>query len=233
MSNLSFFAHDFGGHQVRATADGRFSVFDILVAFGVCDKPNCQKVLKRIQDKYSEVNTFWINFKFPGKGQRNTPVATEEGIYQILMLCPGKRGAEFRKWASGIIADPDKALDHAVRKYKRMGWTDKQIKARLDGKVSRYKLTETLKDHGLSQPQEYARCTNAVNVGLFGQTAKQIQSSRKVKVTRDGLDDLELAALNLAELKAGRTIENEKAWGVDHCEGICSEVAQKVKSILD
>jgi hypothetical protein len=154
-------------------------------------------------------------------------------MYQILMLCPGKRGAEFRRWAAGIIADPDKALDHAVRKYRRLGWSDKQIKARLDGKVARYQLTDTLKNHGVAYPHEYARCTNAVNVGLFGQTAKQLQASRKVKSTRDGLDELELAALTLAEIKSGRTIEDTQAWGADQCEGICSDVARKVKRVLE
>ena len=233
MSNLSFFTHEFGDHEIRVVGDGRFSVYDVLVAFSVTDRANCQNVFTRIADKHSEVNTFCKNFKFPGRGQRETPVTNEEGMYQILMLCPGKRGAEFRKWAAGIIADPDKALDHAVLRYKRQGWSDKQIKARLDGKVARYKLTDTLKLHGVTQPQDYARCTNAVNVGLFGQTAKQLQASRQVKQTRDGLDEIELAALTLAELKSGRTIEDTQAWGADQCEGICSDVAHRVKQVLE
>jgi hypothetical protein len=233
MSNLSFFAHDYSGQQIRTTADGQFSVFDVLVAFGAADKSsNAKTVLDRISVRYPEVTTICSNFKFPGRGQRETPVASEEGIYQILMLCPGNRAAEFRKWAAGIIADPDKALDHAVRRYKRMGWSDKQIQARLDGKVARYKLTDTLKNHGV-EGKGYARCTDAVNVGLFGQTAKQLQASRDTKITRDGLDEIELAALNLAELKAGRTIEKTQAWGTPQCQSICASVANKIKQILD
>lgn len=233
MSNLSFFTHEFGDHEIRVVGDGRFSVYDVLVAFHVTDKAHTAETLNRIADKYPEVRDFCVNFKFPGRGQRETPVTDEERMYQILMLCPGKRGYEFRKWAAGIIADPDKALDHAVRKYKRMGWSDKQIKARLEGKVARYRLTDTLKNHGVTHPLEYARCTDAVNVGLFGQTAKQLKASRHVKATRDGLDDVELAALTLAELKSGRTIEQSEAWGADQCEEICSDVARKVKRVLE
>ena len=233
MNSLSFFTHDFGDHEIRVVGDGRFSVYDVLVAFQVTDKAHAAETLNRIADKYSEVRDFCVNFKFPGRGQRETPVTDEEGMYQILMLCPGKRGAEFRKWAAGIIADPDKALDHAVRKYKRMGWSDQRIKARLEGKVARYRLTDTLKDHGVTHPFEYARCTDAVNVGLFGQTAKQLKASRHVKSTRDGLDDVEVAALTLAELKSGRTIEQFQAWGANQCEEICSDVAQKIRQALE
>jgi len=233
VNSLSFFTHEFGDHEIRVVGDGRFSVFDVLVAFGDCNTKDVRMVLKRLMDSHSEVVTLCDYFKFPGRGQRETPVTNEQGMYQILMLLPGERGAEFRKWAAGILTDPDKALDLAVRKYKRLGWSDKQIKARLDGKVARYQLTDTLKNHGLAHPLEYARCTNAVNVGLFGKTAKQIKASRHVKTTRDGLDDVELAALNLAELKSGRTIEETQAWGADQCEKICADVAQKVRQALE
>lgn len=233
MSNLSFFTHEFGDYEIRVVGDGRFSIFDVLAAFGGCTDKDARMVFKRLTKGHPEVVTLCDYFKFPGRGQRETPVTDAQGMYQILMLLPGKRGAEFRKWAAGIIADPDKALDHAVRKYKRMGWSDKQIKARLEGKVARYRLTDTLKNHGLTHPLEYARCTDAVNVGLFGQTAKQLKASRHVKATRDGLDDVELAALTLAELKSGRTIEQSEAWGADQCEEICSDVARKVKRVLE
>ena len=233
MNSLSFFTHEFGNHEIRVVGDGRFSVFDVLVAFGDCNAKDVRMVLKRLMDGHSEVVTLCDYFKFPGRGQRETPVTNEEGMYQILMILPGERGAEFRKWAAGIIADPDKALDHAVRKYKRMGWSDQRIKARLEGKVARYRLTDTLKDHGVTHPFEYARCTDAVNVGLFGQTAKQLKASRHVKSTRDGLDDVEVAALTLAELKSGRTIEQFQAWGANQCEEICSDVAQKIRQALE
>ena len=106
MSNLSVFAGEFDGTAIRVTEDGLFSVFDVLVAFGVADKKqNAQVVHNRIVASNSEVSTFCSNFKFPGRGQRETPVANEEGIYQILMLCPGKRGAEFRGWAAKIVRE--------------------------------------------------------------------------------------------------------------------------------
>jgi hypothetical protein len=180
----------------------------------------------------SEVTTFCSNFKFPGRGQRDTPVATEEGIYQILMLCPGQRGAEFRAWAAGILADPDKALTHAVSKYKRQGRSDNWIKARLDGKLNRRHFTDTLKDHGV-EGIGYAKCSDAINVPILGAPAKQIQQVRGVVHTRDGLDDVELAAISLAEAVARRSIDQENRWGNSQCEEACGDAARKVKRVFE
>lgn len=86
MSNLSFFTHEFGDHEIRVVGDGRFSVYDVLVAFGVTDKAHAAETLNRIADKYSEVTQRISLFQFPGRGQRKTPVATEETCEMILML---------------------------------------------------------------------------------------------------------------------------------------------------
>jgi prophage antirepressor-like protein len=103
MNSLAVFEFDCSGSTVRSTEDRRFSVYDVLVAFGVADKPsNAKNVYDRLAASNLELTTICSKFKFPGRGQRDTPVATEEGIYQILMLCPGQRGAEFRVWAARL-----------------------------------------------------------------------------------------------------------------------------------
>jgi len=113
MVNLANFTGDFEGMAIRVTEDGRFSVYDVLVAFlkptnrkgSAGESINPRQVYKSLSDRNPEVVHFVDNLKFPGRGQRDTPVANEEGIYQILMLCPGKRGAEFRSWAAKIVRE--------------------------------------------------------------------------------------------------------------------------------
>jgi hypothetical protein len=205
----------------------------VLVAFGVADKPsNAKNVYDRLAASNLELTTICSKFKFPGRGQRDTPVATEEGIYQILMLCPGQRGAEFRSWAAGILADPDKALTHAVGKYKRQGRSDNWIKARLDGKLNRRHFTDTLKDHGV-EGIGYAKCTDAINVPILGAPAKQIRQAQGVVHTRDGLDDVQLAAISLAEAVARRSINEENRWGNNQCQEACGDAAKKVKRVFE
>ena len=233
MNSLAVFEFDYSGSTVRSTEDRRFSVYDVLVAFGVADKPsNAKNVYDRLAASNLELTTICSKFKFPGRGQRDTPVATEEGIYQILMLCPGQRGAEFRAWAAGILADPDKALTHAVGKYKRQGRSDNWIKARLDGKLNRRHFTDTLKEHGV-EGIGYAKCSDAINVPILGAPAKQIQQARGVVHTRNGLDDVELAAISLAEAVARRSIDQDSRWGNSQCEEACGDAARKVKRVFE
>lgn len=111
--SITIFVHEFDGSQIRMTGDGRFSVYDVLVAFlPPTDRANRKgsginprQIYKSITQQYPEVVTEMDNFPFPGQGQRPTPVTDEEGMYQILMLCPGKRGPEFRGWAARAIRE--------------------------------------------------------------------------------------------------------------------------------
>ena len=233
MNDLTIFEFNYGGSTVRSTDDRRFSVYDVLVAFGVADKPsNAKNVYDRLAASNLELTTICSKFKFPGRGQRDTPVATEEGIYQILMLCPGQRGAEFRSWAAGILTDPDKALTQAVGKYKRQGRSDNWIKARLDGKLNRQHFTDTLKDHGV-EGIGYARCSDAINVPILGAPAKQIRQAQGVVHTRDALTDVQLAAISLAEAVARQSINEENRWGNSQCEEACGDAARKVKRVFE
>ena len=44
-----------------------------------------------------------VNFRFPGRGQRNTPVAPARGIVEIIMLLPGQQAARVRRMAAHLI----------------------------------------------------------------------------------------------------------------------------------
>ena len=232
MTNLSVFVHDFQNKTIRATEDRRFSVYDVLVAFGVTDKAHAQETLKRIQDKHSEVNAFCANFKFSGRGQRLTPVATEEGIYQVLMLCPGKRGAEFRKWAAGLISDPNKALDHAVGKYLRQGRSQEWIETRLKGVITRRQFTDVLKAHGVTGAG-YALCTDALNKGITGKSAKQLKAELRCANPRDAMDIVTVKALEFGEILSQHGIASTGANGNAQCKQVCDDAARRVRRVFE
>ena len=42
-------------------------------------------------------------FKFPGRRQRDTPVANARAICEVVMLLPGKAAAAFRKETASIL----------------------------------------------------------------------------------------------------------------------------------
>lgn len=102
-SSLTVFEYNQNG-SIRVTNDGRFSVYDVFLATGVVKKRgNTSETFKRIASQHPKVLTICDTFKFPGQGQQDTPVADEEGVYQILMVSPGKKADEFREWAAKVL----------------------------------------------------------------------------------------------------------------------------------
>ena len=74
----------------------RVSVYDVLSLVTGVDAANCTNVWNRLVEQCPEVLTLSKNFKFPGRGQRGTPVTDAKGIVTIIMLLHGRAGAEER-----------------------------------------------------------------------------------------------------------------------------------------
>ena len=63
--------------NIRKTSETppRISVIDVVEAITGQVKSNAGKTLERVKERHPEVYPNWINFRFPGRGQRDTPVA--------------------------------------------------------------------------------------------------------------------------------------------------------------
>ena len=48
------------------------------------------QILRRIKDRYPDVHSFCVDFRFPGQGQKDTPVAGIRGLVEIIMLLAGE-----------------------------------------------------------------------------------------------------------------------------------------------
>ena len=91
--------------QIRKTAENppRVSVYDVIGAMTGLSSNNCSNVLRRLCDEFPEGAAGCSHFKFPGQGQRNTPVADARGIVEIIMLLPGRAAARFRKASADVV----------------------------------------------------------------------------------------------------------------------------------
>jgi len=79
MTNLIRF-DGFDDAEIRVTADGRYSVYDVI---RFCGCKGERKVWERLAERYSEVVTFCHNFKFAGKGQKAQIAQVQIGIFAI------------------------------------------------------------------------------------------------------------------------------------------------------
>ena len=67
-----------------------------------------------VKERYPEVAQNLGLFKFPGKAQRNTPVATCCGVVELVMLLPGRRAVPY------LSADFEESTHRAWRDVLHM-----------------------------------------------------------------------------------------------------------------
>jgi hypothetical protein len=183
--------------DVRTTEDGRKSVFDLLDTQGV---KSPREVFKRVKEQYPEVVDICDNLKFPGAGQRVTPVVDRDGWFLILGVLPNIAGVKYRRAAAkvmGQLQDGDADLgatliirDHnKARQEKAM----KRVKAALSNK----NVAELSQRH--SQP--FYRIHDDRNVGLYGMNTKQLRADGNVdgkETPLNYLSDLDLSYTDAA-----------------------------------
>lgn len=230
MSNLSVFSEQFDGQEVRITSDGAVSVLDAIAA--VMKVKNPSKTWKDLQVNYPEVLTFSYDFKFPGRGQKKTPVVDEEGLNQLFMLLPGKNAAEFRKWASSILARyrrGDASLAEEVIDRNNNPEDLKRIELRAKTKRTNKLLNSAIASHG---GDCYRVVANINNVAVTGKTARELKAIRQVKQTRDGLNHLELTMIAAAEELESSGIEARGARGNREIINIAKDVGDDISRLM-
>ena len=85
------------------TVPPRISIYDVIAAVTGMDGNHAEKAYRDLVVDYPEVHSIGVNFKFPGRGQRNTPIADVRGIVEIIMLLPGHTAARVRRQAAELL----------------------------------------------------------------------------------------------------------------------------------
>jgi hypothetical protein len=188
--------------DVRTTEDGRKSVLDLLDRQGASNPSQC---LKRIQAEYPEVLTFCYNFKFPGKGQKNTPVVSRDNWNYILGLLPTLSGIKYRKTSAlvmGKLQDGDAELgaELIIRDHNK----ERQQKAfkRAKATLSNKSINALSQRHGLP----FHKVHDDRNVGLYGKTTKQLRADGDVVAGETPLNYLSELDLSYADAANGMVI---------------------------
>jgi len=96
------------------------------------------------------------------------------------------------------------------RDYKK-GQTQEQTNARLDGKVARRTLTDSIRDYLLAHPTDkqnlYAIVTDLIYLGIFNRRAAQLKADWNETNPRDGMTRQELFLVAEVEALTSRLID--------------------------
>lgn len=234
MSNIITF-DGFDDANIRVTPDGRYSVFDVIK---FCGCKSQRQVWKRVVEQYAEVVTKCDNFKFEGKGQRETPVAYRENIVYIIGLLPGAVGRSYREQAAKVfLAYLDASPELAGDIIDRASPEDlKKIQARLKGKQIRVEFTSVLQNHGVTQGWQFGNCTNTLYRNMLGGTVKELKAERNLPAKanlRDELDLKETVEVMFAEHLSSLNIEKKNRQGYTECNQEIDSTTKAIRDLLD
>jgi hypothetical protein len=216
---------------IRRTPDGRCSVYDFIAVVG--EQKNPRQAWERLIERYPEVVPKCDNFKFPGRGQRETPVTDREGWAYILGLLPGVVGRKYREESANLVVrylDGDIKLAAEVVDRNESQQDLEWLETRLRGKINRKRLTGIYKSHGVVG-QGYGTCTNELYSGLYGTNTKGLKKRKGLPDRanlRDHLSVGELNEISFSEDLSGKRILRVDARGNDQCAATTYEVAKKV-----
>lgn len=178
-NKLEIISNLFEDKEIRSIWDSEkeeyyFSVVDVISALTDSKNPRdywYRLKVRMTEEEKSELSTKCRQLKMlaqDGK-MRDTDTLDTEGIFRLIESVPSAKAEPFKLWLANLgserideVFDPEIAVNRAVQYYRNKGYSDEWIKARLNGIVDRFKLTDVWKEGGITKPIEYALLTNEI-----------------------------------------------------------------------
>jgi hypothetical protein len=153
---------------------------------------------------------------------RLTDVADTEQILRLIQSVPSKKAEPFKIWLAKVrserideIADPEIAIQRALRYYQRMGYSNEWIAQRLKSIEIRKDLTNEWDRGGVKQGLEYALLTDEITRAWSGMNTRDYKKIKGLKKEslRDNMTNAELVLNMLAELSTTEISKKENPKG--------------------
>lgn len=207
----------FGDKKIRRHWDEErekwyFSVIDIVEALSDSSIPKryWSDLKKKLRDEGSQVYEKIVQLKFLSSDGKfyESDAADTEAVFRIIQTIPSPNAEPFKIWLAKVgyerveeVADPELAINRAVRFYKRQGRTREWIDLRLKSIEIRKGLTNEWEDRGVVEGKQYAILTDDITFAWSGLKTKEYKKFKDLKKEslRDNMTNLELVLNMLAE----------------------------------
>ena len=218
----------FEGKEIRSIWDSEkedyyFSVVDVVNALAnPKDARKYWSVLKsRLKKEGSEVTTNCSQLKMlapDGKMRLRDAMKTND-ILRLIESIPSPKAEPFKMWLANLgserideVFDPEIAIKRAINYYRKRGYSDKWIEARLKGILDRNKLTDIWKEGGITENYEYGILTNEIYKEWSGMKANEYKAYKGIRKEslRDNMSDIEVALTDAKEHKPYGLEQNKK-----------------------
>ena len=243
----------FEGAQIRSVWDNNkedyyFSVVDVISALTTGDyqkSRNYWKWLKgKLIDEGSELvsKTNQLKMKAQDGKFRETDVLDTKGILRLIESVPSPKAEPFKLWLASLgserideVFDPERAIARGIDYYRKKGYDDAWIEARIKGMINRKKLTDAWKDAGITEGYEFGVLTNEIYKEWSGMTAKEYKNFKGLRKEslRDNMSDLEVALTDLGEIATRELVKTHKPHGLKENKEIAKRGGKIAKNTRD
>jgi len=231
----------FEGNHIRRYWDDQtekwyFSVVDVVGVLSESTEPrNYWKVLKnRLNAEGSEVVTKCNQLKMiaPDGKYYLTDAADTEVMLRLIQSIPSPNAEPFKLWLARVgyerleeTADPELAINRALKTYLSKGYSPAWIMQRLKSIEIRKELTDEWEKSGVKEGIEFAILTDEITKAWTGMTTREYKNLKDLKKEnlRDNMTNLELVLSMLAETATTEISKNEEPEGFDLSKKIAKE----------
>ncbi len=251
-NKLATIANLFQGHEIRSIWDSKreeyyFSVVDVIAALTNSPDPSdyWYRLKKRMtEEEKSELSTKCRQLKMraqDGKLRETTTLDTK-GILRLIESVPSSKAEPFKLWLASLgderineVFDPELAVNRAVEYYRGKGYSDEWIKARLNGIVDRFKLTDVWRESGINKNYEYGILTNEIYKTWSGMKASEYKEFKELRKEslRDNMTDVEVTLTNLGEIATRELVKKHKPYGLQQNKEIARRGGNIAKNTRD
>jgi hypothetical protein len=251
-NKLETISNLFEGNEIRSIWDSEkedyyFSVVDVIYTLTNSKNPNDYwyrlKTRMTLEEK-SELSTKCRQLKLKSKDgkYRQTDTLDTKGILRLIESVPSPKAEPFKVWLANLgserideVFDPEIAIKRAINYYRKRGYSDKWIEARLKGILNRNKLTDIWKEGGISKDYEYGILTNEIYKEWSGMKASEYKSYKGIRKEslRDNMTDIEVALTDLGEIATRELAKEHKPYGLEQNKKIAKMGGHAAKVAKD
>lgn len=237
---------DFNGIAIAFEGKEKVSLTDLWKAAGSPENkqptqwvrwPQTQEFIKSLAQKLNVCNTH--NAIIQAKRGGKTPGTWAH--WQLALTYAQMLSPELHMFVNQCFVErvqeennPELAItrgrERAIRKWKKEGRSDEWIAARIRTINAAKQNNRVLKKHG-DDHMVYPMCANAMNRQILGMEAKEYKEVNGLPAkaaTRDFLDDIQLAELELSSLVSAKRIEESSIYGNQACANAHETIAGRI-----
>ncbi|HIU11673.1 MAG TPA: Bro-N domain-containing protein [Candidatus Onthocola stercorigallinarum] len=241
----------FEGAQIRSVWDNNkedyyFSVVDVISALTGSDRPRkyWNDLKLKLKDEGSQLSEKIGQLKMESSDGKKylTDVLDTKGILRLIESVPSPKAEPFKLWLASLgserideVFDPEIAIARGIDYYRKKGYDDAWIEARIKGMINRKKLTDAWKDAGITEGYEFGVLTNEIYKEWSGMTAKEYKGFKGLRKEslRDNMSDLEVALTDLGEIATRELVKTHKPHGLKENKEIAKRGGKIAKNTRD